>query len=158
MAHRVYYHFIHRYKCPKCRSPFCCVQCSKDHKANKCPATSKSSAPETADVAATTTSSVGNATNDERQSKYLSQSELKCNEPQRKRVRRRTASGDESDSNDDEPGWNTTPEMKKLIHQSTWLRKELQDWGLRQLIVRIDAASDDEGEDARNNSKSCRQM
>jgi hypothetical protein len=48
--------------------------------------------------------------------------------------------------------------MKKLIHQSTWLRKELQDGGLRQLIVRIDAASDDEGEDARNNSKSCRQM
>ena len=42
--------------------------------------------------------------------------------------------------------------MKKLVRQSTWLRKELQDGGLRQLIERIDAASDDEGEDACNSN------
>lgn len=153
MAHGVLFSFG-RYKCPKCRSPFCCVQCSKEHKANKCPATSNNNTTETADVAASTK---GNAApTNEHQSKYLSREELTSNQPQRKRIRR-AASGDESDS-DDEPGWNITPEMKKLVRQSTWLRKELQDGGLRQLIERIDAASDDEGEDACNISSSSGKM
>ena len=37
--------------------------------------------------------------------------------------------------------------MKERVHQSTWLRKELKDGGLRQLIGQIDAASDDDGEE-----------
>mmetsp|Transcript_5438 Transcript_5438/g.8545 ORF Transcript_5438/g.8545 Transcript_5438/m.8545 type:complete len:157 (-) Transcript_5438:426-896(-) len=43
--------------------------------------------------------------------------------------------------------------MKKRVHQSTWLRKELKDGGLRQLIGQIDAASDDDDEEDTCNSK-----
>ena len=70
-----------------------------------------------------------------------------------KRVRRRRSKrndyddDDENDSHDDEPGWNITSEMKARIQQSSWLRKELQDGGLRQLIDTIDAASDAEEEE-----------
>jgi hypothetical protein len=63
------------------------------------------------------------------------------------RLRRKKNDDDEYDSHDDEPGWNITPEMKARIQQSKWLRKELQDGGLRQLIDTIDAASDLEDED-----------
>lgn len=127
------------------------MQCSKDHKV-KCPALTNK-APEPTD-ATTTNDSVATANNEE--SKYLSQKEIKANQSKRKR---RSRSGDESDdSHDDEPGWNITPEMKKRMHQSTWLRKELQDGGLRQLIEQIDAASDDEADDRKkyqraNNNK-----
>ncbi|KAL7532520.1 hypothetical protein ACHAXR_004676 [Thalassiosira sp. AJA248-18] len=139
-----------KYKCPKCRAPFCCVQCSKDHKA-KCPASSNNNATETADaVAATTTNSIVDIANE--QSKYLSQKELKSIQPPRKRVRRSASDDESDDSHDDEPGWNITPEMKKRIHQSAWLRKELQDGGLRQLIDQIDAASDDDGGDDHNSN------
>jgi len=132
-----------KYKCPKCRAPFCCVQCSKDHKANHC----------TTETADDTTSTNGSVTITNEQSNYLPQKELKINHPLRKRIRR-TASDDESeDSHDDEPGWNITPEMKKRVHQSTWLRKELKDGGLRQLIGQIDAASDDDDEEDTCNSK-----
>ena len=61
-------------------------------------------------------------------------------------VRKRTRTEDEEDSDDDEPGFNITPEMKSCLEQSTWLRKELQDGGLRYLIGSIDAASDDEAD------------
>ena len=85
------------------------------------------------------------ASNTEQKSKYVSAEVLnKTNKPRRKRPRRTDR---ESDSEDDEPGWNITPETKKRIEQSSWLRKELQDGGLRHLIEMIDAASDDEEED-----------
>ena len=66
----------------------------------------------------------------------------------RRRVRRTDSDNEgNDDSNDDEPGWNITSEMKERIRQSTWLRKELQDGGLRQLIDEIDAASEEEEEE-----------
>ena len=133
-----------RYKCPKCRSPFCCVQCSKDHKANHCPATTKTSATESStDVNLSCTS-----TTTEQQSKYLSTKELQATsqQPRRKRIRP-TKSSEESDDDDDEPGLKITDEMKQKLHQSKWLRKELQDGGLRKLIESIDTASDVEEDD-----------
>jgi hypothetical protein len=42
--------------------------------------------------------------------------------------------------------------MKARIQQSTWLRKELQDGGLRQLIDTIDAASDIEDDEDKDES------
>ena len=54
---------------------------------------------------------------------------------------------DDDDSDNDEPGWNITEEMKQMIQRSEWLRKELEDGGLRHLIEQIDAASDVEEED-----------
>lgn len=81
------------------------------------------------------------------QSKYLPQKELLKNK--RKRIRR-TDHNDDEDSDDDEPGWQITSEMKRRIYNSTWIRNELQDGGLRQLIESIDAASDIEEDEAGN--------
>jgi hypothetical protein len=54
---------------------------------------------------------------------------------------------DDDDSHDGEPGWNITTEMRERIRRSAWLRDELKDGGLRSLIERIDAASDDNNDD-----------
>ena len=70
--------------------------------------------------------------------------------------RRRRASQDSDDSNDDEPGWNITEDMKTRLRDSSWLKKELRDGGLRQLIEQIDGASDDDGE--KNSSERQMQM
>eukprot|EP00984_Skeletonema_dohrnii_P002201 scaffold754_cov133-Skeletonema_dohrnii-CCMP3373.AAC.6 len=147
-----------KYKCPKCRSPFCCVQCSKDHKANHCPTTkssdddvSKQQSNHTA--AASTTANSSSVT--EPQSKYLpaaafAQASSSSSQPNKKRMRR---PNDDDDSDNDEPGWNITEEMKQMIQRSEWLRKELEDGGLRHLIEQIDAASDvEEEEDNGNNN------
>lgn len=77
------------------------------------------------------------------QSKYLPAAAFKQSSLRKKRVGR----SDSDDDDDDQPGWNITPEMKQLIQRSDWLRKELQDGGLRHLIEQIDAASDEEEED-----------
>mmetsp|Transcript_11745 Transcript_11745/g.25398 ORF Transcript_11745/g.25398 Transcript_11745/m.25398 type:complete len:297 (+) Transcript_11745:77-967(+) len=132
-----------KYKCPKCRAPFCCVQCSKDHRANLC------TAARTTDAAASASTEGGVVVANNEQSNYLSGKELNINQPERKRVRR--TNSDDDDSHDDEPGWNITPEMKERVRQSAWLREELKDGGLRQLIGQIDAASDEE-EDAVSNT------
>jgi hypothetical protein len=134
--------FVARYKCPKCRAPFCCVQCSKDHKANQCPSTTDSKA----DAAIKTASDV--SLNDQK-SQYVPPSILKTADDVRKR--KRTKHHHEVDSDEDEPGFDITSEMRKRLEQSTWLRKELQDGGLRYLIEMIDAASDDEDESSRRN-------
>ncbi len=115
------------------------MQCSKDHKTKHCPATVNASETAATEGAAT-------ASNIDLQSQYLPSKVLKHVLTPRKRTRR-TESDDASDSQDDEPGWNITPEMKKKLQQSTWLRKELQDGGLRHLIGMIDAASDDDEEE-----------
>ena len=122
-----------RYKCPLCRAPFCCVQCSKDHKANHC----------TGNIAAASAASTSDGVAAARaHSNYLPRRELAAQPPRRRRRPPPTTSGDDGDSHDDEPGWNVTPEMRKRLRESTWLHEELRDGGLRQLIGRIDAASD----------------
>eukprot|EP00985_Skeletonema_marinoi_P025641 scaffold19004_cov101-Skeletonema_marinoi.AAC.1 len=151
-----------KYKCPKCRSPFCCVQCSKDHKANHCPAT-KSNDTGDDDVSkqqsnhTAAASTVTNSTTTKPQSKYLpaaafAQSSSISSQPNKKRMRR---PNDDDDSDNDEPGWNITEEMKQMIQRSEWLRKELEDGGLRHLIGHIDAASDveEEEDDNGNNNR-----
>ena len=129
----------HRYKCPKCRSPFCCVQCSKEHKI-QCPAAT--GAASNLNTVATQSSVDVQA---DAKSKYLPSAILKSNQDVRKR--KRIKDGDQVESEDDEPGFNITTEMKKRLEQSSWLRKELKDGGLQCLIGMIDAASDDEGDD-----------
>ena len=132
---------IQRYKCPKCRAPFCCVQCSKDHKANHCQTT--------IDLANNSRTVPSTRSNNnvtcEMESQYTSSIVLNTNKTVRKR------NHDEVDSEDDEPGFNITPEMRQQLRQSTWLRNELKDGGLRYLIGTIDAASDVEDDD--NNTK-----
>ena len=97
------------------------------------------------------------STTNEQQSKYLplaafKQPESSSSEPKKKRARR----NEDQDSDDDEPGFNITEEMKQMIQRSEWLRKELEDGGLRHLIEQIDAASDVEEEDDDNNDNNRR--
>ena len=114
------------------------MQCSKDHKANHCPATNKS----TTSYASTAISSSAIAVV---QSKYLPSKELlPTTQPKRKRARRNS---EDSDIDNDEPGWQITQQMKQQISQSKWIQNELKDGGLRQLIDSIDCASDNEDED-----------
>lgn len=162
-------HLENRYKCPKCRSPFCCVQCSKDHKANHCPATksnnetgdddvSKQQQSDNTAAAATSTAvaKVGSSSAaTEPQSKYLPAAafaQAASSLPKKKRKRR--PAHDDDDSDNDEPGWNITAEMKQLVQRSEWLRKELEDGGLRHLIEQIDAASDDDDDDGEEDNNS----
>jgi len=144
----LYCFVYYRYKCPKCRAPFCCVQCSKDHKANHCVA-NKSLAESISDAQSTAISNINNSTTAVEQSKYLPSKELiPTTQPKRKRPRH-TAEADDSDN--DEPGWQITQQMKQQISQSKWIQSELKDGGLRQLIDSIDCASDVEEDD--DNSK-----
>ena len=124
---------LNRYKCPKCRAPFCCVQCSKDHKANQCK--------DTADTASKSNNGAACGV----ESQYTSS--IVINKAVRKR------NHDEVDSDDDEPGFNITPEMKQQLQKSTWLRNELKDQGLRYLIGNVDAASDVEDNDATDSNR-----
>ena len=144
--------WIHdRYKCPKCRAPFCCVQCSKDHKSNYCSFATTTDAAKN-EIEATITAVTGAANSADEQSKYVPANVLKTYHTHQKRTRRSTIYND-SDSHDDEPGWNITPEMKKRVHQSSWLRKELKDGGLRHLIQTIDAASNDDDDAEEDHDK-----
>ena len=111
-------------------------------------------------LAATTTSSAEaiSTTNTEPQSKYLPPAAYaqayssSTSQPKKKRMRR---SNDDDDSDNDEPGWNITEDMKQMIQHSEWLRKELEDGGLRHLIEQIDAASDveEDGDDCNSNRR-----
>ena len=128
--------YDYRYKCPKCRTPFCCVQCSKDHRANNClPTSSSSRKKEEGD------DDDDNSTNVEDESITVD-SKLHTTKKHKRRK------DDNDEDYDDEPGWNITPQMKELLHDSTWLRSTLQtEVGLRQLIHDIDGASDIEVDD-----------
>ena len=129
------------------------MQCSKDHKANHCPANKTApnndgSEDATKQQGIDTTAATVGCNNTESQSKYLPVDVLKQQSSSRpkKRIRRSSNNNDDSDD-DDQPGWNITDEMKQLIQRSDWLRKELNDGGLRHLIGEIDAASDVEEEE-----------
>lgn len=55
-------------------------------------------------------------------------------------VKRRQELEEEDDDELDE-GWKITKEMMDVMDKSTWLKQELQDGGLRQIIAQIDAES-----------------
>ena len=119
------------------------MQCSKDHKANHCPATTKSTTE--SDAQSTAISNNSGSTIAVQQSKYLPSKELiSTAQPKRKRKFRES---NDDDSDNDEPGWQITQQMKQQISQSKWIRNELKDGGLRQLIDSIDCASDVDDED-----------
>lgn len=85
--------------------------------------------------------------NTESESKYLTVDVLKQQSASRPKKRIRRSSNNNESDDDDQPGWNITDEMKQLVQRSDWLRKELNDGGLRHLIGEIDAASDVEEEE-----------
>jgi hypothetical protein len=132
------------------------VQCSKDHKANRCPANKTASNKNGSEDATKQqcidiTAATAGSNNTESQSKYLPVDVLKEQSASRPKKRIRRSSNNDDSDDDDQPGWNITDEMKQLIQRSDWLRKELNDGGLRHLIGEIDAASDVEEEDEADN-------
>lgn len=133
-----------KYKCPKCRLPYCSVKCCKEHK-EKCPALIQDETKETTDN--NDVQDKSNLPSDacaKKTSKYLSADDL-TRDPLENAARRRNML-DEDDEDLEEDGWRITKEMMEKIDSSEWLRKELADGGLRQVIAEIDAADDEAGE------------
>ncbi|CAB9526949.1 zinc finger, HIT-type containing 3 [Seminavis robusta] len=132
-----------KYKCPKCRSPYCSIQCCRDHKASGCKpntATSNdvSNNPTNGNATTTTATTTTTLVATTPTSRYLAKEELLTAPPTK-----RTRNDDNSDDDDDlEEGWKITDEMKQALQQNApWLRQELADVGLQQIITGIDGAS-----------------
>ena len=140
-----------KYKCPKCRLPYCSVKCCKEHK-EKCPLGHG----EIKKTIENNSSAQNEAKNPPRActkktSKYLSADEL-TRDPLENAVRRRNML-DEDDKDLEDEGWRVTKEMMENLDKNEWLRKELADGGLRQIIAEIDAADDEAGDRHRKRPK-----
>mmetsp|Transcript_32703 Transcript_32703/g.47323 ORF Transcript_32703/g.47323 Transcript_32703/m.47323 type:complete len:260 (-) Transcript_32703:357-1136(-) len=122
---------IGKYKCPKCRAPYCSVACCKSHK-ESCTCVTIENDPKSASAAPTA----------QIKSKYadhiLPASEVAEKIKRRKALASRGAEEEEED-------WRLTPNMLSRLDENDWLRNEVRsDGGLRQIIVDIDCASDRE--------------
>ena len=103
------------YKCPKCRALYCSVVCCKEHKTicagklpDELPTCKNAGSPVLANLAPLSSST---------------------------RNRKRGLVGNEDEDEDSlDDSWKLTDEMKLAVEQSEWLRKQLQDGGLRGLI------------------------
>jgi len=130
-----------KYKCPRCRFPYCSVKCCREHK-EKCPAIQMPDS-QICDVGKISCQPCHGikepSTNKEvpRKSNYLS-AELLTRDPLENRIRRR----DMLEDDDHEEGWRINRDMMDKVDNSSWLRNELSDGGLRQIIAEIDAADD----------------
>ncbi|GAX13645.1 hypothetical protein FisN_14Lu344 [Fistulifera solaris] len=107
-----------KYKCPKCRATYCNIACCRQHKENGC----------------ATTSAVTVATEATANSKYVREASKLA--PEKLVARKRSSQGN-GNAEDREEGWIITSEMKTRLQTNDWLRKELRDAGLRQLLVQI---------------------
>mmetsp|Transcript_321 Transcript_321/g.537 ORF Transcript_321/g.537 Transcript_321/m.537 type:complete len:290 (-) Transcript_321:1995-2864(-) len=120
-----------KYKCPRCRLPYCSVKCCKDHKVS-CDPTQRNIGVDT---------NVKDSNNCSRAiSKYVAADEL-TRDPLLNSVIRKQMLRENEDEPEDE-GWRITQEMMENIDKNEWLRKELADGGLRQIIAQIDNADD----------------
>ena len=116
-----------KYKCPKCRAPYCSVACCKQHKEN-CTAAGEAKPPTKEDGPSV--------------SKYLSHGGDASIEEDTLEVT--VAHGDverelEEESDDDslDEGYKINDSMKTALDRSDWLRNELIDGGLRKIIHKI---------------------
>lgn len=129
------------------------MKCCREHK-EKCPvlvaaaAAAANGNPDDADKNANTingTAAAGSSSGEskdvsgKRKSKYLPSDALTADPLENAVKRRRMLDEDDSDSDDEGTGWRLTREMMDRIDNSQWLRNELADGGLRQLIGEIDA-------------------
>lgn len=115
-----------KYKCPKCREPYCSIVCCRKHKEKDCEA----SAVATKDKAAATGA---------QKSKYLPSDQLTRDPIQNSKLQREQLVEDYDEDLDE--GWKITKHMMDEMDKSDWLRKELQDGGLRQLIHEVYGSS-----------------
>uniref|UniRef100_A0A7S0TET9 HIT-type domain-containing protein n=1 Tax=Pseudo-nitzschia delicatissima TaxID=44447 RepID=A0A7S0TET9_9STRA len=111
-----------KYKCPKCRATYCSVVCCRKHK-EICPGKT----PEQATIAANT------ITTERPTSSATIPSAPSSQQPP-------DSESDYSSGGDDsslEDGWEITDDMKNALRNSTWLREELQDGGLKDMIKEV---------------------
>jgi zinc finger HIT domain-containing protein 3 len=132
-----------KYKCPKCRSTYCSIVCCRKHKGDLCLA-----------VVDSTKSFIDNETsidtsqNDGQhinfRSKYISDVDLtKCRDgaPMSLTELQKNITDDSCIDAELDPEWKLTNEMILSMKRSTWLREELSDVGLQQLIIKILSSS-----------------
>jgi len=131
-----------RYKCPKCRVPYCTVACWKNHQLS-CPFLLKQSTSTLPEVAAVETQSLAPKHIISIESRYLPSQAPPFMDPL-DQPNPRQLHPDDQDEEEDEDGWKITPEMMQRLNQSEWLRNELRDGGLRRLICDIDSAKEGE--------------
>ena len=133
-----------KYKCPKCRVPYCSVKCCKEHKL-QC----TNAAPPTCSKTETSQESTQKEI---KASQYLDANQL-TNDPLENSIKRRQMLDDDDDSDLELEGWRITKEMMDRIDSSDWIRQELQDGGLRQIIAEIDVADDTQENTCRKKRK-----
>jgi len=139
-----------KYKCPKCREPYCSVKCCREHK-EKCPALAAvATNPDDVDDnnnqntsgTATASSIDPKDAPEKKASRYLPSDDLTADPLENAVKRRRMLNEDEDDASSDDEGWRLTREMMDRIDNSPWLRAELADGGLRQMVCEIDGADE----------------
>jgi HIT zinc finger len=133
-----------KYKCPKCRSTYCSIACCRAHK-EVCSitnnATGSDNLPDSQSDASLHIVSE-NPHQKTSQSKYVSSADLKELQLDLKRCfntfseLRQKVSDDQIDE-DLGLGWKMSDEMVAAMKSSSWLRHELSDVGLQQLISKI---------------------
>jgi hypothetical protein len=120
-----------KYKCPKCRASYCSVACCRQHK-TVCPG-KDNGGPTTATT--TTTTTIPGATT-------AAASSINFTIVNNNTINHGNDNDSEEEYDDDdddslEEGFKITEDMKNALRKSTWLRNELQDGGLRDMISSV---------------------
>lgn len=71
-------------------------------------------------------------------------------DPLKNAMKRRKMYDDDENDEDLDEGWRITAHMMDMMQNSEWLRKELEDGGLRQLIAEIDSADAEDNQSVSN--------
>lgn len=132
-----------KYKCPKCRSTYCSIDCCRKHKEafcsiGSCSITEASKEEKQGDAVADNIIQIYPS------SKYLTKLELAQMQDENKVDLNNLQKKLQDDVMVDEdlpPGWKMTKDMVKMMRKSKWLRDEVADSGLQQLIVKIVSSS-----------------
>mmetsp|Transcript_2195 Transcript_2195/g.4433 ORF Transcript_2195/g.4433 Transcript_2195/m.4433 type:complete len:427 (+) Transcript_2195:238-1518(+) len=141
-----------KYKCPKCRVSYCSVACCRQHK-TVCPGNQNNNEAEgstkTVTVTVTAKATAAEATsNNDTTSTTTPTKKLDSAKSSDTNCRNGANDDDSSDDDDDdddddeddsslEDGWEITNDMMVALRNSVWLRKELQDGGLRDMIASV---------------------
>ena len=118
-----------KYKCPKCRASYCNVACCRKHKL-VCPGKVGQEGSSAPDSTGTTKEAAKTAVSTLAQTQTPSTLESDTDD----------YSDNDGDADDDsslEDGWQITDDMKIALRNSTWLRTELQDGGLRSMMKKV---------------------
>lgn len=129
-----------KYKCPKCRASYCSVACCRQHK-TICPGkedNASSKAIATTTGVSSTTAIEKTKTGENHATSYTTTIPTV---PNSGAVNDDSSSSDDDDDDDDdsslEDGWEITESMKVALRNSMWLRHELRDGGLRDMIASV---------------------